>query len=83
MLLLVTVPLQPPLPVAVNSHVAKAMFTAVWVWQAAVVISAGQMMLGGVVASTVKVVQSRSQQLATQSISEILAGLGGAVPAVW
>jgi hypothetical protein len=41
-LLFVKVPLQPPLPLAVASHVLKAAFTAACVWQAVVVVLTGQ-----------------------------------------
>ena len=54
-LLFVRPPLQPPLALAVASHVAKAAFTAACVWQAAVVVFTGQVSatIGGV--ATVKV----------------------------
>ena len=55
MLLFVKAPLQPPLPLAVASQVAKAVFTAACVWQTTVVVFTGQVSatVGGAV--TVKV----------------------------
>ena len=54
-LLFVKTPLQPPLAEAVANQVAKAVFTAACVWQAAVVVFTGQVSttVGGAV--TVKV----------------------------
>ena len=54
-LLFVNAPLQPPLALAVASQVAKAVFIAACVWQAAVVVFCGQVSatVGG--AATVKV----------------------------
>ena len=55
MYLLVDTPLQPPLPEAVASQVAKAEFTAACVWQAAVVVLVGQVSTTVGAAGTVKV----------------------------
>ncbi len=54
-LLFVKTPLQPPVPLAVANQVAKAVFTAACVWQAAAVVFVGQVSttVGG--AATVKV----------------------------
>jgi hypothetical protein len=46
-LLFVRTPLQPPLALAVASQVAKAVFTAACVWQAAVVVLVGQVRTTG------------------------------------
>lgn len=46
-MLLVKTPLQPPLPLAVANQVANAAFTAVCVWQAAVVVFTGQVSTTG------------------------------------
>jgi hypothetical protein len=46
-LLFVKTPLQPPLALAVANHVAKAVFTAACVWQAAVVVFVGQVSTTG------------------------------------
>ncbi len=54
-LLLVRAPLQPPEAVAVASHVAKAALTAGCVWQAAVVVFAGQFNTTAWAAATVNV----------------------------
>jgi hypothetical protein len=54
-LLLVKTPLQPPLAEAVDNQVAKAVFTAVCVWQAAVVVFTGHVRTTGGIAATVKV----------------------------
>jgi hypothetical protein len=54
-LLLVKTPLQPPEAEAVASQVAKAEFTAAWVWQAVVVVLVGQVSTIGGAAETVKV----------------------------
>lgn len=54
-LLLVNTPLQPPVPVAVANHVAKALFTAACVWQAAAVVFVGQVSTTGGILDTVKV----------------------------
>ena len=52
-LLLVMVLPQPPLPLAVANHVANAALTAACVWQAAVVVLVGQVMVTGSVGDTV------------------------------
>ncbi len=54
-LLFVKAPLQPPLAVAVANQVAKAVFTATCVWQAATVVLVGQVSTTGGGAVTVKV----------------------------
>ena len=54
-LLLVNTPLHPPVAVAVANHVAKALFTAACVWQAAVVVFVGQVSTIGGADATVKV----------------------------
>jgi hypothetical protein len=54
-LLFVKTPLQPPLAVAVASHVAKAALTAACVWHAAAVVLVGQVSTTGGAAGTVKV----------------------------
>ena len=54
-LLLVSAPLQPPLALAVASQLAKAVFTAACVWQAVVVVLAGQVSTTVGAAGTVKV----------------------------
>ena len=54
-LLLVKPPLQPPLAVAVANQVAKAVFTAACVWQAAVVVFVGQVSTTVGAAATVKI----------------------------
>jgi hypothetical protein len=54
-LLLVKPPLQPPLAVAVANQVAKAVFTAACVWQAAVVVFVGQVKTTGGAVGTVNV----------------------------
>ena len=54
-LLLVSAPLQPPLALAVASQLAKAVFTAACVWQAAVVVLVGQVSTTGGADATVKV----------------------------
>jgi hypothetical protein len=55
-LLFVKTPLQPPLAEAVASQVAKAVFTAACVWQAAVVVFTGQVSTTVGAAGTVNVV---------------------------
>jgi hypothetical protein len=54
-LLFVKVPLQPPLALTVANQVAKAVFTAACVWQAAVVVFTGQVSTTVGAAGTVKV----------------------------
>jgi hypothetical protein len=54
-LLFVNTPLQPPLALAVANQVAKAVFTAAWVWHAAVVVFTGQVSTTVGAAGTVKV----------------------------
>jgi hypothetical protein len=54
-LLFVKTPLQPPVPLAVASHVAKAVFTAACDWQAAAVVFVGQVSTTVGAAGTVKV----------------------------
>jgi hypothetical protein len=54
-LLLVKTPLQPPLALAVASHVAKAVFIAACVWQAAAVVLVGQVSTTVGAAATVKI----------------------------
>ena len=54
-LLFVRTPLQPPLAEAVANQVAKAVFTAACVWQAAAVVFVGQVKTTGGAAVTVKV----------------------------
>ena len=54
-MLFVRTPLQPPLAVAVANQVAKAEFTAAWVWQAAAVVLVGQVSTTVGAAGTVKV----------------------------
>ena len=54
-LLLVNAPLQPPLADAVANQVAKAVFTAACVWQAAAVVLVGQVSTTVGAAGTVKV----------------------------
>jgi hypothetical protein len=53
-LLLVSTPPTPPLPDAVASHAAKAVFTALCVWQAAVDVFVGQVIPGVEAIVTVK-----------------------------
>ena len=54
-MLLVRTPPQPPLPIAVASQLAKAVFTSACVWQAAVVVLVGQVSTTGGADATVKV----------------------------
>ena len=54
-LLFVKTPPQPPVPLAVASQAAKAVFTAGWVWQAPVVVFTGQVKTTGGFDKTVKV----------------------------
>ena len=54
-LLFVNTPLQPPEAEAVANHVAKALFTAACVWQAAVVVFVGQVSTTLGAAGTVKI----------------------------
>jgi hypothetical protein len=54
-LLFVRTPLQPPLALAVASQVAKAVFIAACVWQAAAVVLVGQVSTTGGADATVKV----------------------------
>ena len=56
-LLFVRTPLQPPVPLAVASQLAKAVFTAACVWQGPVVVLTGQVSTTGGAAVTVKVAE--------------------------
>ncbi len=79
-MLFVSTPLQPPVAVAVASHVAKAVFTAACVWQAATVVLVGQVRVGGTTTEMASVSPSSSPMLPLFGVES---GSLSALPVTW
>jgi hypothetical protein len=82
-LLFVKTPLQPPVPLAVANQVAKAVFTAACVWQAAAVVFTGQVnTTGGLTTLTVTVSISPSSS-PTLPLFGVESGSSSALAVTW